>query len=125
MGSQIGDNVRLKTAPYARKRGVIADVHHHILVGEVNEDQIQADTHDVTNLSLAAKKAWQSMPDRSVGRPNGSRFCDRVSVTLRIDRELWNEFRRLEVEGLIEDRTATINTWLREKTRELTNGNGD
>ena len=53
------------------------------------------------------------MPHRQVGRPKGARHCDRVSVTLRIDRELWKQFRQDESEGLIEDRTATINTWFR------------
>jgi hypothetical protein len=47
------------------------------------------------------------------------RFCDRVSVTLRIDRDLWEQFRSKEAIGLIDDRTATINSWLRDKLAEL------
>jgi uncharacterized protein (DUF4415 family) len=47
------------------------------------------------------------------------RFCDRVSVTLRIDRDLWEQFQLKESSGLIDDRTATINNWLREKLAEL------
>ncbi len=69
----------------------------------------------VTNFSLAARKAWLSMPKRQVGRPKGLRLCDRVSVTLRIDRELWEEFRGKENSGVIRDRTETVNCWLREK----------
>jgi len=74
----------------------------------------------VTNFSLAARKAWKNMPHRRVGRPKGSRHCDRVSVTLRIDRELWEQFRQDESEGLIEDRTATINAWFRDMLDQLT-----
>ena len=59
------------------------------------------------------------MPNRRVGRPKGARHCDRVSVTLRIDRELWEQFKCDESEGLIEDRTATINSWLREMMDKL------
>jgi len=46
-------------------------------------------------------------------------LCDRVSVTLRIDRDLWEQFQKRENQGLIEDRTAVINQWLREKLAEL------
>ena len=73
----------------------------------------------VTNFSLAARKAWKNMPHRRVGQPKGTRHCDRVSVTLRIDRELWEQFKQEESEGLIEDRTATINTWFREMLDKL------
>lgn len=52
------------------------------------------------------------MPNRKVGRPSGTRVSDRVSVTVRIDRDLWNSFQTAEEEGLIENRTATINELL-------------
>jgi hypothetical protein len=54
------------------------------------------------------------MPERRVGRPKGSTVCDRISVTIRFDRELWQRFRIAETEGLIADRTATFNAWLEE-----------
>jgi hypothetical protein len=54
-----------------------------------------------------------------VGRRKGTRLCDRVSVTLRIDRDLWQPFVELEQAGVIEDRTAAINRWLRERLAEL------
>src|SRR5207302_395276 len=72
----------------------------------------------VTNYSLAARKAWMTEPGRRVGRRKGSRFCDKVSVTLRIDRDLWERFQNLAAEGRIEVRTAAINSWLREKLAE-------
>ena len=36
---------------------------------------------EITNYSLAARKAWKTEPNRGVGRPLGLRLCDRVSVT--------------------------------------------
>jgi uncharacterized protein (DUF4415 family) len=80
---------------------------------------VELKSHEVTNFSLAARKAWQSMPHKRVGRPKGSRVCDRTSVTLRIDRDLWDEFRALESNERIKDRTTVINAMLREKLAEL------
>jgi hypothetical protein len=76
----------------------------------------------VTNFSLAARKAWVTGPHRRVGRPKGTRLCDRISVTLRIDRELWERFRAMEKAGVIEHRTGLVNRWLREKMDELDAG---
>jgi hypothetical protein len=76
----------------------------------------------VTNYSLAARKAWVTGPDRRVGRRKGTKLCDRVSVTLRIDRDLWARFRDMESAGVIADRTAAINRWLREKVDKLDDG---
>jgi uncharacterized protein (DUF4415 family) len=53
------------------------------------------------------------MPDRRVGRPKGSTVCDRVSVTIRLDRDLWESFRAAESTGYVTDRTATLNSWIR------------
>lgn len=80
---------------------------------------IHVDSEAVTNYSLAARKAWVTGPNRAVGRRKGTRLCDRVSVTLRIDRELWQRFLEMEKAGQIEDRTAAINSWLRQKLGEL------
>ena len=69
---------------------------------------------ELTNYSLAARRAWRSMPDRKVGRPAGTRVSDRVSVIFRIDRTLWDEFLSAEKAGLIADRTSIINEYLRD-----------
>jgi len=117
--AQIGDKVKLKTRPFKAERGVVVDVDNRTLLVRVNGNDVEAAAEDVTNLSLAARKAWESMPDRRVGRPKGTRLCDRVSVTLRIDRELWQAFRQLEEHGVVSDRTTTINDCLRAKVNEL------
>ncbi|MDE2888430.1 MAG: hypothetical protein OXR72_09440 [Gemmatimonadota bacterium] len=121
MQTQIGDKVRLKIPIHVNERGVVVDVTKRAILVEVAGNTLETKPEDFTNLSLAARKAWESMPDRRVGRPKGSFHCDRVSVTLRIDRELWDDFRRLEAEGAIQDRTATINALIREKTKKLKN----
>src|SRR5207247_8553501 len=69
---------------------------------------LQAD--QVTNFSLAARKAWVTGPDRGVGRRKGTKLRDRVTVTFRIDRDLWERFEGLEEAGAIADRNAVVNS---------------
>ncbi len=116
-----GDKVRLKNNGQSGPRGVVERVSDGALLVRVEESSevIRVPADAVVNFSLAARKAWKSMPDRRVGRPKGTRLSDRVSVTLRIDRELWERFQLDEGQGLIEARTAMINRWLREKLDEL------
>ena len=118
---EAGDKVRLKATSHAGSRGVVEEIRKGELQVRLEDtgQRILVPSESVTNLSLAARKAWVSMPDRRVGRPKGMRFCDRVSVTLRIDRDLWEQFQLKESTGQIDDRTATINNWLREKLTEL------
>jgi uncharacterized protein (DUF4415 family) len=119
MRAKVGDKVRLKRPPFMNERGTVVRAEKRTLVVRVNGHDVEAAVEDVTNLSLAARKAWETMPDRRVGRPKGTRLCDRVSVTLRIDRDLWQAFRQLEQDALVTDRTATINDCLRAKVNEL------
>ena len=121
MKPAVGDKVRLKDHNGTPVRGVVAAVHNDQLLVRLDAsgELIAVAPARVTNFSLAARKAWKHMPHRRVGRPKGARHCDRVSVTLRIDRELWAQFRQDEAEGLIEDRTATINAWLRDMLDQI------
>ena len=116
MKPEVGDKVKLKGHNSAPMRGVVEEVHGDELLVRLDEsgELVAVAAELVTNFSMAARKAWKSMPHRQVGRPKGARHCDRVSVTLRIDRELWEQFKQDELEGLIQDRTATINAWFRE-----------
>jgi uncharacterized protein (DUF4415 family) len=118
---EVGDKVRLKAKNHSGSRGIIEATQDGKLVVRLEDSgqKVLVAPEEATNLSLAARKAWVSMPDRHVGRPKGMRFCDRISVTLRIDRDLWEQFQSKEATGLIDDRTATINSWLREKLAEL------
>jgi len=121
MEPAVGDKVKLKDHNGTPVRGVVVAVHATELLVRLDdsEELIAVAPTRVTNFSLAARKAWKNMPHRRVGRPKGARHCDRVSVTLRIDRELWEQFRQGEVAGLIPDRTATINAWLRDMLDQL------
>ncbi len=120
----MGDKVRIKTGDHRGERGVIQVVEQEKLAVEL--DGSKAVVHilpgSVTNYSLAARKAWATEPNRGVGRRKGTRLTDRVSVTLRLDRELWERFVAKEDAGTIEDRTAIVNGWFREKLDELDAG---
>jgi hypothetical protein len=114
------DKVRIKHPEQKGARGVIEAVKGKKLIVRVADGSlIIADPEDLTNFSLAARKAWKSMPNRRVGRPRGTSLSNRVSVTVRIDRELWDEFRSAEAAGVICDRTETLNQWIRQKLDRL------
>ena len=121
MKAETGDKVRLKTGEHRGERGVIEANEGGKLVIRLEESSrvVRMLPADVTNYSLAARKAWVTEPDRAVGRRKGTRLSDRVSVTLRLDRELWERFTGMEEDGVIEDRTAVVNSWFREKLAEL------
>jgi hypothetical protein len=59
-------------------------------------------------------------PDRR--SEEGAKLYDRISVTLRFDRDVWEQFLALEDDGTIDDRTAIINGWFREKMADLDPG---
>jgi uncharacterized protein (DUF4415 family) len=119
--AEIGDKVRLKQGPHASERGRIEafDADKVLVRLEESGRAVLVLPEAVTNFSLAARRAWKTEPGRRVGRRKGTRLCDRVSVTLRIDRDLWEQFKGKEAAGLIDDRTAAINAWLREKMDQL------
>lgn len=117
MKSKIGDKIRVKSS---LARGIVEQIEGSTLVVSLDDGSMASvKSFEVTNFSLAARKAWESMPDRRVGRPKGTSRTDRVSVTLRIDRELWERFRHAEDAGLLTDRTAAVNEWITEKLDEL------
>ena len=121
MKAHPGDRVKLKNIEHRGARGIVKRLNRDRLVIKLEDrdEFVELKSHEVTNFSLAARKAWKSMPHKRVGRPKGSRVCDRTSVTLRIDRDLWDEFRALESNERIKDRTTVINAMLREKLAEL------
>jgi uncharacterized protein (DUF4415 family) len=121
MKPEARDKVKLKSHNGSPTRGVVEEVHGDELLVRLDESRelVAIASELVTNFSLAARKAWKNMPHRQVGRPRGARHCDRVSVTLRIDRELWEQFKRDESEGRIRDRTTIINAWLRDMLDKL------
>ncbi len=119
-----GDKVKIKSGLHRGQRGVVEEVEGGKIEVRVEGagEVVRLLCDEVTNFSLAARKAWVTGPDRAVGRRKGTRLCDRVSVTLRLDRALWERFVEMEGIGLIEDRTAVVNGWFREKLAELDGG---
>jgi hypothetical protein len=122
--AEVGDKVRVKAGDHTGSRGVVEAVEGDKLVLRLEESgpNVRVTAEQITNYSLAARKAWVTGPDRAVGRKKGTKLYDRISVTLRFDRELWEHFLALEDDGVIEDRTALINGWFREKLAELDRG---
>ena len=122
--ARVGDKVKLKSSAdeAAGSHGVIADLDGSVLSIrlEGGPTVVQVAPEQVTNFSLAARKAWQNMPTRNVGRPKGSRVSDRRSVTIRVDRELWERFQRAESSGIVSDRTSVLNQWIAQGLDGLT-----
>src|SRR5262249_49903887 len=108
--------VRIKCGKFASERGVLTRPHSGKWIVSMREGSLTAilSSSELTNFSLAARRAWRSMPDRKVGRPAGSKVSDRISVIFRVDRPLWNQFLAAEDAGLIGDRTTVINACLRD-----------
>lgn len=124
MKAEAGDKVRLKAGTHAGERGLLDAFEGDELVIRLEESglKVRVPSDQVTNFSLAARKAWATEPDRAVGRRKGTKLYDRVSVTLRLDRDLWERFLGLERDGVIDDRTGLINGWFREKLAGLDGG---
>ena len=121
MTAEPGDKVRLKAGVRAGERGVVEEIEdgEFVVRLERSGERVRVQAEQVTNFSLAARKAWVTEPHRAVGRRKGTKLRDRVSVTLRIDRDLWERFVALEQAGAIDDRTEVINGWLRQKLAEV------
>jgi hypothetical protein len=119
-----GDKVRLKVGAHAGCRGVVESIEGEELLVRLEDSgsMTRVAPEQVTNFSLAARKAWVTGPDRAVGRKKGTKLCDRVSMTLRFDRDLWEHFLALEEDGVIGNRTGLINGWFREKLANLERG---
>jgi hypothetical protein len=122
--ADVGDKVRLKAGIHAGERGFLDAFagDKFVIRLEGSGLKVHVAPEQVTNFSLAARKAWATEPNRAVGRRKGTKLYDRVSVTLRLDRDLWERFLGLEEDGVIDDRTGLINKWFREKLAALDGG---
>jgi hypothetical protein len=109
--TKVGDKVEVRpSAEETPVRGVVSACGKGTATVLLSDGRTLAVKHDdIRNYSLAARKAWEKMPNRLVGRPKGSSHSDRVSVTLRFDRPLWQRFLMLEREGLTGDRVQLFN----------------
>lgn len=116
---QCGDKVRIKAGLHRGVRGVVAEVGRGELRIDLDTGMVAVVTSDdVTNFSLAARRAWRAMPSRSVGRPRMLRE-PKKQVSLRIDAATWQGLGLAVERGLIPNREKAINEWLREHLDHL------
>jgi ribosomal protein L24 len=108
---KVGDKVVVKpNRANAGMRGEVTSIDGKtVRVSLEGGRRVGLKVDEFRNYSLAARKAWIKMPNRHVGRPKGSVQSDRVSVTLRFERTLWQHFLRLEQTGIIRDRVQLFN----------------
>jgi hypothetical protein len=114
--TRVGDKVEVRVNPrQAPVRGIVSSSQNDLVSVLLDDGRtVTVETDTLRNYSLAARKAWVKMPNRHVGRPKGTSQSDRVSVTLRFDRPLWQRFLMLEQEGLTGDRVQLFNRILNE-----------
>src|SRR5687767_314422 len=91
---RVKDKVRITGGAYAGQRGVVEVIGPETVSVRLGDSPslISLEPSRLVNFSAAARKAWQTMPTRRVGRPRGH-TTDRISVTLRVDRTIWDQFR--------------------------------
>lgn len=104
-------------------RAVIVRLEDDLLVVDVDGEFTTVNARDVTNYSLAARKAWQTRPKRA-GRPRLDEPRKRL-ISIRLDINLLDQLAVLSEQGLIPSREAAINDMLRNalgKGLEVRNG---
>src|SRR5579863_3559689 len=115
-GFHLGDKIRIRNGPFAGARGIIhaeVDGLLEILLDESESNTVTVFVEDITNYSLAARRAWQIMPKRA-GRPQLAAPRKKM-VSMRLDVDVWNRLGEAVELGLIHSREEAVNAWLREK----------
>ena len=116
---QIGDKVRVKSGEFKGQRGIVIAMHNEqieieLIVG--NATQL-LDESELTNYSLAARRAWQKMPKKA-GRPRS--FKRKKMISIRLDEELWARLGKAVENGFVNSREEAVNNWLRERLDAVT-----
>ena len=106
------------TGPHTGARGIIqAELDGFLEIQLEDSTSIKVPINDVTNYSLAARRAWQVMPKRS-GRPQLPAPRKKM-VSIRLDIDVWDRLGRQLKSGLIPSREQAINVWLRQQLDSL------
>jgi uncharacterized protein (DUF4415 family) len=115
LGPALGDKIRVKTGRYSERRGRVTSIKGARLW--IRLDDIEAvivvSAHDVTNYSLAARKAWAKMPKKS-GRPRGSKALKKM-VSLRLDNDVLDLLDSVVDKNIFDNKSEAINTCLRKQ----------
>jgi hypothetical protein len=117
-GFRLGDKVRLRSGPHKGARGSIAaesDGRFEIELG--SGDRIAALPEEITNYSLAARRAWEAMPKRT-GRPKGQKPVKRM-VSMRLDSDVWDMLHEAAERELIPNCEKAVNDWVRDQVMTL------
>ncbi len=118
-GFKLGDKVRIKTGPHAGTRGSIhAEANVYFEIETREHGTIVVEPNEVTNYSLAARRAWAEMPKRA-GRPPSDPAQRKKMVSMRLDVDVWQSLGRAVELGLIANREQAINAWIREHVDPL------
>jgi hypothetical protein len=113
-GALIGDKVRIRSGTHAKERGIV-----QAKVGESLEIQLDEGTlvyvepKEITNYSLAARRAWRTMP-KQAGRHQLAVPRKRM-VSLRLDIDILDDLTEATKSGLIPNKEQAVNTWLRQQ----------
>jgi len=113
---QRGDKVSVKCISSSDcTRARLANFDGCVVVAALeSRELISVGAGEITNYSSAARRAWASRPERQAGRPRAT-VKDRVAVTLRVDRQLWQHVRALESAGVLAGRTEWFTATLRDE----------
>ena len=118
-----GDKLRVKSGEHKAKRGVLLRLDAAaLIIGLDSGEEVRASIEQITNFSLAARRAWQAMPKRS-GRPKST--ITKKMVSIRIGRDCWERLGRAVEMGLIVSKEAAVNMWLEQHVDELLNLQSD
>lgn len=110
----IGDKVRIRSNAYAKKKGVVQAKAGELLEIQLDEGPlIHVEPSELTNYSLAARRAWQTMPKQS-GRPQLAVPRKRM-VSLRLDIDVFDDLDKAAKSGLIPNKEQAVNNWLRQQ----------
>src|ERR1041385_354465 len=113
-----GDKVRVRSGQHAGERGVVQEEKGEYLVVHLGSgDDVELPPSQVTNYSLAARRAWQNMPKRT-GRPK-SNIQRKKMVSMRLDIDTWERLGIAVEMGMINSREEAVNTWLRDRLDAL------
>lgn len=118
-GFQPNDKVRIRSGEHAGARGVVRSEANGLVEIILSTGEImQLRLDEITNYSLAARRAWQVMP-KQAGRPKSHTPARKKMVSVRVDQDLWKRLAEAVECGLISSREEAVNVWLRERLDEI------
>jgi uncharacterized protein (DUF4415 family) len=117
-GFQIGDKVKIRSGSHAGARGVIQGediglLHIRLEMGEI----VNLTALEITNFSLAARRAWETMPKKA-GRPSLDEPRKRM-VSLRLDVDVLEMLEHASAIGIFPNKSEGMNQILRENLKAL------